>query len=202
MMAGLRSPLLMVVSLLAGAHLGADEAPLLGAGARIRFTTAATAPSERQTVTGTLVAYDAESLTVTSAAFRGQTVIPRSSIAALEVRQGKRRSKGALIGGAIGLGVGMGLVASGARGIGCNSSECLCGGGGCGPLYMLVGGTGAAIGAGIGALAAPARWESMPPGRLGRTLPMDPPMIALSDHVSFGMTADRKQFRLSCRLGL
>jgi hypothetical protein len=202
MMTGLRSPLLAAVSLLVGVHLGADEPSPLTAGTRIRLTTTGAAPGEKRTVTGTLLGHNAETVTVNPTKLGGGEVIPRSSIAALEVSKGRHRSKGALIGGAIGLAVGIGLVASGDRGIGCGGGECLCGGGGCGALYLGVGGAAAAIGAGIGALAARERWEAVPLGKLGRRRPMDPPMVAVSDHVSFGMAADRSGgFGLSCRVG-
>jgi hypothetical protein len=92
-------------------------------------------------------------------------VVPRASVTKLYVSGGHARGKAAIIGAAIGLAVAGGLAVAASA---CDSSgECGCSGSGCPELLAILGIPAAAIGAGVGALVAPERWQEIPVGSAG-----------------------------------
>ncbi len=80
-------------------------------GDRIRVT-----PAEGLRVEGILLEYDSDGLTV-RAGSRGAVVLPVSTIRGLEIAVGRKRGKGALVGGALGLVAG--AILGGATSGGC-----------------------------------------------------------------------------------
>lgn len=140
-------------------------------GSRVRVTTIR--PLRR--LAGTLVGVDADSLRL-AVGQRDTLALPLFAVARLEESRGRHanHTKGALIGGGVGLaaGLGLGALADGLRNIGCESPSCdnpsRLGG------ALAIGGLGgAAVGAGVGALLAGAfraeRWQPVarPGGALG-----------------------------------
>ncbi|HSB54604.1 MAG TPA: hypothetical protein VLD58_09620 [Gemmatimonadales bacterium] len=120
-------------------------------GSRIRVSTGV--PSR---MTGTLVDIGGDSLRLVVGK-RDTLGVPLSAVTRLEESRGRRANytKGALIGGGIGLalGLGVGALADGLRNIGCESPSCdnpsQLGG------ALAIGGlAGAGVGAGVGALLA------------------------------------------------
>jgi len=150
---------------------GTSSQPNLLPGARIRVT--ASAPSRR--VTGTLISVEGDSLRL-AVGTRDTVGVPVSAVTRLEESRGRRANytKGALIGGGVGLavGIGVGLLVDYGRSLGCESISCnqasSLGG------AMAIGGlAGAGVGAGVGALLAGAfpkeRWQPVvrPGGSVG-----------------------------------
>lgn len=142
--------------------------PDLLPGARIRVTTSA--PSRR--LTGTLLGVEGDSLRL-AVGKRDTVGVPLSAVTRLEESRGRRANytKGALIGGGIGLalGLGVGLLADFGRTLGCESSSCTSN---LGEALAIGGLAGAGVGAGVGALLAGAfpkdRWQ--PVARPGRSV--------------------------------
>lgn len=139
-------------------------------GSRIRVTTRA--PSR---MTGTLIDIGGDSLRLVVGK-RDTVGVPLSAVTRLEESRGRRANytKGALIGGGMGLalGLGVGALADGLRNLGCESATCD------NPSHLggalAIGGlAGAGVGAGVGALLAGVfqkeRWQPVvrPGGALG-----------------------------------
>ena len=130
----------------------ADELLLPEVGSRVRVSS--TGPESARLV-GTLSAIDAKSLTVVPQDGRQPRVVARQDLVRLErsVRP-SRKSKGAVIGFAVGLAAAFGKVAIAG---GCND--------GCNGENVAAAGLLALSTAVVGAIAAPGeRWEDAPPG--------------------------------------
>ena len=148
---------------------GASSRPDLLPGARIRVTTSA--PSRR--VTGTLIDVGGDSLRL-AVGKRDTVGVPHSAVTRLEESRGRRANytKGALIGGGVGLalGLGGGLLADFGQSLGCESTSCTSN---LGEALAIGGLAGAGVGAGVGALLAGAfpkeRWQPVvrPGGSVG-----------------------------------
>ena len=145
---------------------GASVRPDLLPGARVRVTTSA--PSRR--LTGTLIDVGGDSLRL-AVGKRDTVGVPLSAVTRLEESRGRRanHTKGALIGGGVGLalGLGVGLLVDFGRSLGCDSSSCTSN---LGEALAIGGLGGTGVGAGVGALLAGAfqkeRWQPVvQPGR-------------------------------------
>ena len=147
---------------------GTSSRPDLLPGARIRVTTSA--PERR--VTGTLIGVEGDSLRL-AVGKRDTVGVPVSAVTRLEESRGRRANytKGAVIGGGVGLalGLGVGLLADFGRSLGCESPSCTSN---LGEALAIGGLAGAGVGAGVGALLAGAfpkeRWQ--PAARPGRSV--------------------------------
>lgn len=131
----------------------ADELPLPGVGSRVRVRTSA---PESARLVGTLSAVDPESLTVVPKDGSEPRVVARGDVARLErsVRP-SRRSRGALIGLAVGLAAAFAKVAIDG---GCND--------GCNGENVAAAGLLALSTAAVGAVVSPGeRWEDVALGR-------------------------------------
>ncbi len=162
--------LLLVLPGPRGHAQGTSSRPDLLPGARIRVTTSA--PARR--VTGTLIDVGGDSLRL-AVGKRDTVGVPLSAVTRLEESRGRRANytKGALIGGGVGLalGLGLGALVDAARNLGCESPSCDQPGN-LGGSLAIGGLAGAGVGAGVGALMAGAfrkeRWQ--PVARPGRSV--------------------------------
>jgi hypothetical protein len=142
--------------------LSAQDTSALHAGARVRLTT------ETGRFVGTLQSRANDSVTILDASRNAVLVVAMGTVRRLEVSRGERSrtGRGALIGLVSGTAAGVlaGLVL-------CGGNRCSSSGGEFGGLITLVlGGTGAAAGTGVGALVGSRirseRWEQAPLSRL------------------------------------
>lgn len=137
----------------------AQEAPQLAPGSRIKV-------SARHTHIGTLLALNGTTLQLRRDALRDTVSIPLGTIRKLEVSTGRTSSvgRGALIGGAVGGGIGP-ILGVGAAAEDCPSDAfCVVD---FGPevipiAVLTMGGAGALLGALIGAASPADRWEDVP----------------------------------------
>ena len=112
------------VVLVFGSQAPADDAPRLLPGSRLRIT----ASSLNGPIRGTLASLGDDSLTLQTRGGADPLVIERSRITRLEVSAGRRsRGRGAAIGAAAGLGIGLlftGVVAANESCEGYNAEDC------------------------------------------------------------------------------
>ena len=142
-----------------------QERPAINPGTRVRVT----APSvSNKPLVGTVVAFDADSLVV-----QRDTAIRRlstTSITHLDISQSRKSHTlmGAGIGFLVGAGFATALVLTGDRGGDCaDAGYCILIG------SAVLGGGGAVIGAGIGALVRTDRWAEVPLGQVRVSLTPD-----------------------------
>jgi hypothetical protein len=108
-------------------------------------------------LTGTLAESGPDTVVLVSG--KERLTIERADIRKMEVSRGRHRAKGALLGAAVGLGVG--LTLSGAEGASCDGFDCL----GAAALLVVVTPALTVTGAGIGAAVGTERWTPVEAAR-------------------------------------
>ena len=165
---------LFVISLVWPTGLTGQNIQDLGRGDRVRVT-----PSNGPSLEGSFLDLGPRGLSILDAS-NGQYTVPVSSLRALEMSSGRRRGRGALIGGGVGFVAGLllGAATSGDCTGDCDDPYGVGGGGlaeanatGMGALLggVILGG----VGAGVGAIfLSPERWVTVDLDSTGRIVPM------------------------------
>src|SRR5690348_18171330 len=148
--------MLAVACCVGASRIAAQTTPPVEEGSRVRLSLAG--PDEKR-LTGTVAAVGGESLSLVAGGGRDTTTVPLRSISLLELSRGRRSKEGgALLGGAIGAGLGAAgtlvWVASSCFKTG-TSSGGKCPTGGTAAGVILAGGAGGAL---VGVLVRPERW--------------------------------------------
>jgi hypothetical protein len=148
--------MLAVACCVGAPRIAAQTTPPVEEGSRVRLSLAG--PDEKR-LTGTVAAVGGESLSLVAGGGRDTTTVPLRSISRLELSRGRRSMEGgALLGGAIGAGLGAAgtlvWVASSCFKTG-TSSGGNCPTGGTAAGVILAGGAGGAL---VGVLVRPERW--------------------------------------------
>jgi hypothetical protein len=151
----MKSRAVVVVGILMAGGTGlraSDEVEAAGV-ARVRIHVSGDHAGLAGRLTGTLAESGPDTLVLVSG--KQRLTIARADVRKMEVSRGRHRAKGALLGAAVGLGVGLAL--SGAAGATCDGFDCL----GAAALLVVVTPAITVTGAGVGAAVGTERWEPL-----------------------------------------
>jgi hypothetical protein len=146
-----------VILIAAGTGLRASDEREPAGVARVRIRLSGEHAGQGRRLTGTLAESGPDTVVLVSG--KERLTIERADIRKIEVSRGRHRAKGALLGAAVGLGVG--LTLSGAEGASCDGFDCL----GAAALLVVVTPALTVTGAGIGAAVGTERWEPVEASR-------------------------------------